>query len=164
MTSAKSPKEAADLAAHAGGLRTIAIVEAVKGLLVLAAGLGLLTLLGKDVHDEVVHLVISLHLNPAGHFSKPIVNAADSLTDGRLWAIAGGALAYSVVRWIEAWGLWNARAWAEWFALVSGSLYLPWELYEIVVHPGPVRWLVFLGNLGIVLYMANLRIQAMRTS
>ena len=43
--------------------------EAVKGVLVIAAACGLLTLLHKDVADEVGRLVDRLHLNPDGHVS-----------------------------------------------------------------------------------------------
>ena len=38
---------------------------------------------------------------------------------------------YGTVRFIEAYGLWRERRWAEWLAAGSGGLYLPVELYEM---------------------------------
>jgi uncharacterized membrane protein (DUF2068 family) len=39
---------------------------------------------------------------------------------------------YSAFRFVEAWGLWWQRRWAEWLALVSSGIYLPFELYEFL--------------------------------
>jgi uncharacterized membrane protein (DUF2068 family) len=101
-------------------------------------------------------------MNPSHHYGRIFIEAADKLTDGKLWALAGGALAYSVVRFIEAYGLWNRRVWAEWFALLSGSLYVPWEIHEVIAHATGFRWAVLSSNLLIVAYMAWVRIRAYR--
>jgi uncharacterized membrane protein (DUF2068 family) len=153
---------AVDRAEHVAGLRTVATFEAAKGLLVLAGGLGLLTLLGKDIHEAAEKLLRTVHLNPEGHLSQIFLRAADKVSDGKLWVAAGGTVVYAAVRWTEAWGLWHAREWAEWFALLSGSLYLPWEIYEILEHPGPIPWLILATNLTIIFYMAYIRLQAAR--
>jgi uncharacterized membrane protein (DUF2068 family) len=125
--------------------------------LVLAVGFGLLSLIHKDVGDAAEHIVHRLHMNPTRHLSRIFLEAADKITDTRIVAMALGALAYSTVRFVEAYGLWNRRVWAEWFALLSGSLYLPWEIYEVVDHPTRFRWVVFAVNVIIVLYMAWVR-------
>src|SRR4249919_3417894 len=104
------------------GLRLVAIFEAMKGVLVIGAACGLLTLLHKDVADQAGRLVDRLHLNPDGHVSEVFLRAASNVTDAKLWAAAAAAVMYSVVRFSEAYGLWNRRTWAEWFALLSGSM------------------------------------------
>ncbi len=50
-----------------------------------------------------------------------------------LWI--GGTLVYSAIRFAEATGLWLEKQWAEWFALISGCLYLPIEIYELARMP-----------------------------
>lgn len=142
---------------HDTGLRTVAVFEAVKGLLMLAVGFGLLHLIHKDVGEAAEHLVHRLHVNPERHFSQVFLEAAYKMTDAKLWAFAAGGLAYSTVRFVEAYGLWHRRVWAEWFALLSGCLYLPWEIYEVLDHATHFRWVVLLLNLAIVLYMARIR-------
>jgi len=156
----RPPPEAVDTHTLRAGLKGIAIFEAVKGAFVLAAGFGLLTLLNKDAVEVAEHWVRKLHMNPAWHLSRVFLDAAENVTDGQLWAAAAGGLAYSTVRFVEAYGLWNARVWAEWFALLSGGLYLPWEIYEVGLHPSPLKWGIFLTNLAVVLYMLYIRVKA----
>jgi uncharacterized membrane protein (DUF2068 family) len=54
---------------------------------------------------------------------------------------------------VEAYGLWNARAWAEWIALISGTIYLPFEIYKVIYRQNLFHISVLLINLAIVLYM-----------
>ena len=158
----RPPPEAVDTHTLRAGLRGIAIFEAVKGVAVLAAGFGVLTLLNRDAVEVAEHWVHKLHINPSGHLSHVFIDAAENVTDARLWAAAGAAAAYATVRFVEAYGLWNARVWAEWFALLSGGLYLPWEVYELGVKPTPLRWGILLTNIVVVLYMLYVRVQASR--
>ena len=51
------------------GVRGIAIIEAIKGLLVLLVGFGLLSLAHRDVEQFAAELVRHAHLNPASHLS-----------------------------------------------------------------------------------------------
>jgi uncharacterized membrane protein (DUF2068 family) len=149
---------------HKAGLRTVATFEASKGLLVLLVSFGLFSLMHKNVEDFAERLVRHLHLNPARHLSHVFLQAAEHVTDARLWALALVALAYSTVRFVEAYGLWNAREWAEWFALLSGAIYLPWEIYQLLEKSTVVRWSVFLINAGIVSYMLYLRLTAAKVT
>jgi uncharacterized membrane protein (DUF2068 family) len=101
-----------------------------------------------------------LHINPETQYAQVFLNLADQVTDTKLWAVAIGALAYSTLRFIEAYGLWRARPWAEWLALVSGAIYLPFELIELARRPDWIRLTILLINLAVVLYMVFLRMQA----
>jgi uncharacterized membrane protein (DUF2068 family) len=141
-------------------LRTVALFEAAKGLIVLLLGMGLLRLMHKNLEDFAEQLSRFLHASPGGRLSNLFVTAADRATDKSLWALAATAAIYALVRFAEAYGLWYDREWAEWFALLSGSMYLPWEVYSILRHPLLLKWIVLAVNLAIVLYMLVLRIQA----
>jgi uncharacterized membrane protein (DUF2068 family) len=153
---------AVDERTSTAGLRAVATLEALKGIVVLLLALGLLTLLHKDVEDVVHDLLLHLHINPDRRLSHAILHAASNMTDARLWAFAGAAVAYTAVRFTEAWGLWHRRVWAEWFALLSGTLYLPWEIYKLVERWNVIHLVVFAGNIAILLYMAIIRIEACR--
>lgn len=150
-------KETIKHEARIAGLRSIAVFEALKGLTVLAVGFGLLHYLHKDIGEAAERIVRQLHMNPTRHYAHVFLEAAYKVTDAKLWALAGGALAYSTVRFTEAYGLWHERAWAEWFALLSGGLYLPWEIYELLEKATPFRMAVLVTNILIVLYMASIR-------
>jgi uncharacterized membrane protein (DUF2068 family) len=142
-------------------LRAVASLELAKGAVVLLLGFGAVSLVHKDAWDAAEALLRFLHVNPDHHhYAQVFLNLADNVTDAKLWAMAGGAAAYSIVRFVEAYGLWRARTWAEWFALISGALYVPFEAYELARRPNPIHLAVLLINLGIVFYMLYLRLAA----
>jgi len=72
-----------------------------------------------------------------------------------LAVLAMGAIAYSTARFIEAYGLWRERRWAEWFAVVAGGLYIPIELYELVRRVTWIRFGLLAINVAIVVYLAR---------
>jgi uncharacterized membrane protein (DUF2068 family) len=141
-------------------LRAVAIFELAKGLVVLLLGFGVVSLVHRDAWDAAENLLRMLHVSPEHHYAQVFLNLADNVTDAKLWAVAAGAAAYSTIRFIEAYGLWHARAWAEWFALVAGALYLPFEMYELVRRPSLLHAGILVANLAIVLYMLFLRLSA----
>ncbi len=136
------------------GLRIVAVFEAAKAALVLFAGMGLLSLVHKDVQAVAERFVERFHMNPAHKYPHIFIDAASKVSDANLWQLAWLALAYAVVRLVEAYGLWHHRRWAEWFALVSGGMYIPIEIYEAIHHVTWVRICVVIINAGIVAYMA----------
>jgi uncharacterized membrane protein (DUF2068 family) len=135
-------------------VRAIAIFEAAKGGLVLLVGLGILSLIHKDVEAFAERLVRVSHLNPASHYPQIFVEAASRVTDTHLWLLATAAALYALVRGVEAYGLWKERRWAEWFALVAGGIYVPVEIYEIFHRLSWLKVAVLTTNLAIVAYMA----------
>jgi uncharacterized membrane protein (DUF2068 family) len=133
------------------GLRGIALFEAGKGLLAVIVAMWLLSLLHKDIQNVAEHLLRFLHrifrLNPDGHLARSIVRGARRVTPGNLHLWIGGTMIYAIIRFVEAAGLWLEKPWAEWFALISGCLYIPIEIYELAHHATPIKWAVFATNL-----------------
>ena len=136
------------------GVRIVAAFEAAKGLLVLGAGFGLLTVVHKDVRSVAEELIRHLHLNPASRSPRIFLDAAERFSDARLWLLAVLAFAYAGLRLVEAYGLWRARRWAEWIAVASGAIYMPFEIYELTHGISLLRVGTFVGNIVIVAYMA----------
>lgn len=136
--------------------RIIALFEAIKGGLVLFAGCGLLTLLHKNVKELATELLGHFHLNPSHRYPRIFIDAASEITDKRLWFFAAFALVYAAFRLVEAYGLWRERTWAEWVALVSGGIYLPIEIYEVLQKFTWIRVSVLIANLAVVVFMAQI--------
>jgi uncharacterized membrane protein (DUF2068 family) len=132
-------------------LRAVAVLEATKGILVLATGSGLLSLVHRDVQALAERLVLHAHLNPAARYPRVFLELAADATQARLMLLAAGAAAYALVRFVEAYGLWRARGWAEWFAALSGSVYVPFELVGLARHP---------SGLGVALILLNVLVVA----
>ncbi|MGC2366258.1 MAG: DUF2127 domain-containing protein [Candidatus Sulfotelmatobacter sp.] len=131
----------------------VASFEFIKGVFVLLIGLSAILLVHKDTWVIAESLLALLHISTGRHSAQLFLDFADSLTDARLWAAARLAFAYSVLRFAEAYGLWKQRTWAEWIAFGSGTLLFPLEIRELLRGITLIRSMVFVVNLGIVLYM-----------
>ena len=141
------------------GLRGIAIFEAGKGVLALLLGFALLSMRNRDMERIARETLGFLHINPDRHFYREVLQAAGRVTPHGIWLFVFGVIVYAAIRFAEAIGLWLEREWAEWFALISGSIYLPWEIYELARRQTWVRWAVLGINVIIVLYLLWLRIE-----
>lgn len=147
---------------HRRGLRAVATLEAFKGAVALAAGFGLLALLGRDAEHIATQIVHRLHLNPASHYPHIFIEAMARVSDTHLLLIAAGTALYSLIRFVEAYGLWQQRRWAEWLAAVSGGIYIPLEIYELVVRVTIIRVGALVINLAVVAYMVWLLTERLR--
>jgi len=56
--------------------------------------------------------------------------------------------------------LWYVKPWAEWLAIASGTIYIPFEMADLMHRITWLRVVVIVVNLGIVLYMLLLRLEA----
>jgi uncharacterized membrane protein (DUF2068 family) len=136
-------------------LRAVAAFEFFKGIFVVLMGLCAIILMHKDVWLLAEILLAKLHVNTDRRFAQVFLDFADSITDAGLWAAARIAFAYAALRFTEAYGLWKGRTWAEWVALVSGSLLLPLEVRELMRGISVLRSALLIGNLAVVLYMLH---------
>jgi uncharacterized membrane protein (DUF2068 family) len=135
-------------------LRVVALFEAFKGLAALAAGIGLLGLLHRDVHQLATALLWHFHLDPNTRYPALLLHYADLLGAINLRTLAPVALAYISLRLLEAYGLWREKAWAEWLAALSGALYIPLEIAHLVHRTTLINAGVLLANIAVVGFMA----------
>jgi len=138
---------------HSRGLHVVALFEGAKGVLVLVVGFGLLSFIHKDLHEAAMRLVEHVHLNPASHYPRIFLDLTERINDTRLWSLALAAAMYAVVRMIEAVGLWLRKTWAEWFAVLTGGMYIPVEIFEVAHSVTWPRVTVLVINLGVVSYL-----------
>ena len=144
------------------GLRLIAIFEGVKGALGLALGIALHLLAGSDAHPFLQSIVQRFHLADEGHSPHFIVSMLTHRDSLRLevWTVL--AVLYAALRFTEAYGLWLARRWGEWLALVSVALYVPFEIYALTLGVSVVKIALLVLNLAFVAYLAVILIATRR--
>jgi uncharacterized membrane protein (DUF2068 family) len=138
---------------HRRALRAVASFEFVKGVFVALMGFCALALVHKDVWVIAESLLALFHINTNRRSAQLFLAFADSVTDARLWAAARLAFAYAALRFVEAYGLWKERHWAEWVAFVSGTLLMPLEVRQLLRGLTVLRCSLFAGNLAVVLFM-----------
>ena len=145
--------------AHRAGLRTVAIVEALKGGLALLTAYVFIHMIRRDVDFEEAaeHILFRFHISPYHRWSQQFLRAADKVSDTSIAMIAAIAIAYATLRFLEGYGLWKQRAWGEWLAIVSGCVYLPFEIYKVIRHPNELHWVILGINIVVVIYIAWVR-------
>lgn len=131
-------------------LKTIAVFEFSKGILVLAAGFGVLTLLNDNIQDRFEAFVRQFNYSPQGKITSSIYGAITHPKDSLLIVIASFAILYSSLRFAEGYGLWHQANWAKWIGLISSLLYLPYEVYDLVRHPGILPVIFIIINLVVI--------------
>jgi len=134
------------------GLRAIALFEIAKGLVGVWAA-KVLILEGHGAVDKLSNKLLHLlHLEGSEGLGQWILNFAQSVNVNMLIVFA---FAYITVRFVEAYGLWRERHWAEWFAAVSAGLYVPFELWAVIHHAGPIKLILLGANVGMVAFLVK---------
>jgi uncharacterized membrane protein (DUF2068 family) len=150
-------EKVADIHRQHLALKSIALFEIFKGAVVILAGFGCLALINRDLQAMGEHLIAFLHLNPEHHYPAMFLQAIENVNNRDLVWMSMAAALYSTLKFIEGYGLWFARVWAEWLAIVTGGLYIPMEFYEIYQHVTWVRLALTSVNVALVLYLLWLR-------
>lgn len=142
------------------GIKTIAIFEMIKGIFAFIIGISITLLLNENLKEVAEKIVSFLHIDPNGHLANTFIEKASNINESNIILVIVIAFVYSIMRFIEGYGLWHLKAWAEWFAIISGGIYLPFEIYEMIRHPSYFTLLIIFVNLLIVLYLIYVRYQA----
>ncbi len=134
------------------GLHAIALVEVAKGALALLAASGLELLGPAPLRRWVRELITRFQFDP-NHGVLAWLNGAISADGIHLAALV--AALYGVMHLLEGWGLWRAKAWASWLGCITVSLYLPFDLYALMKHPGWLSLVVVAINLLVLWVLAR---------
>lgn len=135
-------------------LRAIAGFEALKGVVALAAVLGFLSLLHQDLHRIAASLIGHVGLDPGAHYPAILLKDIDQFLSADRRTLLLTVSAYVIVRFLEAYGLWNERRWGEWLAALSGGLYVPFEVRHLIHSLSIATAAVVVVNMAVVGYLA----------
>ncbi len=139
--------------AHGSGVRLIAAFKLLKGLALLALGIGALKLLHKDVEAIVVHWINIFQVDPHSHYMQLILAKLSILDDRRLKEFSAGTFIYSGIFLTEGVGLALGKRWAEYLTIVSTASLLPLEVYELAKHASIGKGIALVINLAVVAYL-----------
>jgi uncharacterized membrane protein (DUF2068 family) len=135
-------------------LRAVAVYEALKGIVVLLTGVGMVLGLHRDIAYIAERIIAALHVNPTSRFARMLLSVTAHVTSSQLWAFAGFTAVYALLRFAMAYGLWLERRWAEWLVACSAAIYLPLELYELFNEVTWIMIVVIVANVLMVALMA----------
>jgi uncharacterized membrane protein (DUF2068 family) len=135
------------------GLLLIAAFKLLKGLALLALGIGALKLLHKDVAAEIAQWIDVLRVDPHNHYIQLLLDKLGMVDDRKLKALSVGTFFYSALFLTEGIGLALRKRWAEYLTIISTASLLPLEIYEIVKRASAPRIVVLIANIAIVVYL-----------
>jgi len=139
--------------AHGRGLRLIAAFKLLKGLALLALGIGALKLLHKDVEAIVVHWINVFQVDPHSHYLQLLLEKLSILDDRRLKELSAGTFIYSAIFLTEGAGLAFRKSCAEYLTIITTASLLPLEIYELAKHASIGKVLALVINLAVVIYL-----------
>ena len=132
----------------------IAAFKLAKGVLLLAVGVGALTLLGKDLADRAAHWAEVFSVDPDNTYVQTLIVKLTRIDDQTLVQISAGTFFYSALLLTEGVGLFLRQRWAEYFTIVVTGSFIPLEVYGLSKTFSAARAAVLLANVGVVVYLA----------
>lgn len=135
------------------GLKAIAVIDGVKGVLALCLALSVNAIAQQDLHQLAEQIMEDWPISPNNYYVTLLLTFIEKLTQQDPLLVISISLMYACFRFVIAYGLWHKLRWTEWFAFISGSLYIPFELYAIYQTPNLLNFSVLLFNLAVVAYL-----------
>jgi uncharacterized membrane protein (DUF2068 family) len=135
------------------GLMAIAALKFVNGFGLLALGLGALHFLHGDLAKDIAHWMELLRADPHNRYLLWLLEKVAKVDEHKLRQLSVGTFFYSALFLSEGTGLALRKRWAEYLTIVTTASLMPFELYEIYVHPTWPRVVVLLVNIAVVVYL-----------
>jgi uncharacterized membrane protein (DUF2068 family) len=150
VAAAASPRRAA-------GLYTVIAIKAGKGLLLLAIGLGIFSLLDENLRAEFERFVRFIRQDPESELWTALGNRVQRITPQNIRWLASGTVLYAALLFVESLGLARRSSWAVWLAIGETAFFIPLEIFDLVREFRPAVLAVLVVNLLIVAYLARNR-------
>lgn len=135
------------------GIVLIALFKFTKGFALLLLAFGLLHLLHRDVEQSVTHWIEMARMDPENRHIHGLLVKIFAVTPKQLRALSAGTFLYAALFLTEGTGLILRKRWAEYLTVISTSLFIPLELYEIWHHPTPMKFAILAINVATVWYL-----------
>jgi len=137
------------------GILLIGLFKLLKGLLLVAVGIGALNLLHKDVAAVAEHWVRILRVDPDNRFIHRVLTKVFAVSPRQLRELSIGTFFYASLLLTEGIGLLLRKHWAEYFTAITTSALIPLEVYELARKFTAARLAVTLVNVAIVWYLVR---------
>ena len=149
----KKPTPAPDGKKRAPTLYAIIGIKLLKGLLLLAIGLGLMSLIGQDLDYRFDQFLRVIHLDPEKKFFFDLGERLKKIAPGNIKGVGIGTMLYSLFSLVEGVGLIFRLRWVGWIVIGESLFFIPIEVYELLRGFSGVVFVILLINVGIVWYL-----------
>ena len=136
------------------GIWLIVAFKLLKGTILLAVGIGALSLLHEDVASKVGHWIEALRVDPDNQIIHALIRKLWAVDDKKLVEVSAGTFFYAALVLTEGIGLALHKKWAEYFTIFVTASLIPLEIYELVHKFSFMKILVIAINVAVVVYLA----------
>jgi uncharacterized membrane protein (DUF2068 family) len=140
---------------HSRGLMLIAAFKLLKGIALLALGIGALRLLHKDVAAVADQWINAFRVDPHNRYIHWLLAKLPMVDDRKLKELSAGTFIYSAIFLTEGMGLAFHKRWAEYFTIITTSSFLPLEVYELIHRATFAKGVALLTNIAVVVYLVR---------
>jgi uncharacterized membrane protein (DUF2068 family) len=145
------------------GVFVIGIFKLTKAILFVALGIGMLKLINKDVDDLFQDLIQKLHISEQHRIIQDIMVKLSLVTNHTLEEASGVSFFFALLLFVEAFGLLWQKTWAEFVTVIETSIFIPFEIYEMIHHMTLTKVILFMINIIIVAYLIRTIMQKTRS-
>jgi uncharacterized membrane protein (DUF2068 family) len=138
---------------HHGLLYAIAIMKLFKAAMLGLIGVGAFRLVHRDVAVTLTSWFEDFRLDPHNRFIHHVLARATGLHPRTLAEMGVGSIIYASIFVVEGVGLLLRKRWAEYMTVITTSLLLPVEGFEVFHRVTIVKVIVLAANAAIVAYL-----------
>jgi uncharacterized membrane protein (DUF2068 family) len=153
MARAKSKSSTKNGRESTATLMLIAIFKLVKGLALVAVGIGALHLVHRDLAQTLNHWINVLRVDPDNRLIHRFLTSVLRVSPKQLKALSAGTFLYAGLFLTEGTGLLLRKRWAEYLTIISTGSLIPLEIYELIGRFTTIKLIVMLINAAIVAYL-----------
>ncbi|HEV3047569.1 MAG TPA: DUF2127 domain-containing protein [Solirubrobacteraceae bacterium] len=131
----------------------IAAERTLRAVVLLAAGLVLVTHPHSDWASEISRLAQRLGLNPKDNWIQRLIDKIKKIHAHEDVVFGVAALAYGALEATEAYGLFRRRAWGEWLTVFATSVLIVPEVWELTKSTTALKLGALAVNVAVVAYL-----------
>jgi uncharacterized membrane protein (DUF2068 family) len=136
-------------------LKTIACLKVLRGLIAIMIGVSLVFVYRNSEAFSWTDYPVLNGVASNDPFLQMVFAWLGSFNEAQILSIALLACLMGALRWIEAGGIWLNQSWAQWLAVFSGFIYIPFEVNELIYRFNWLMVVVLVVNTLIVSYLLS---------
>ncbi len=136
-------------------LKFIILYKMLAGLSQFMLALWVLSFIDDDIGEWANDLALKLGLDTEASHIMYLVDKAGEVSDTAVVGVAAMLFMFTMIAFIEAWGLHLRRRWAEWLTVGVTASFIPLELYDAITRMSKGMVIILIINCSIVYYLAR---------
>ena len=134
-------------------LKTIACLKVLRGSIAITIGVSLFLVYRRSEAFSWIDHPILGGIASNDPFLQMVFAWLGSFNQAQILSIAVLAYLMGALRWVEAGGIWFNQSWAQWLAVFSGFIYIPFEINELIHRFSWLMVVILFINTLIVAYL-----------